>query len=137
MNENYHRIISDLKKRIYKNVYFLHGDEPYYIDLIIDFIEENVLIDILEDNGRILARNANGEGFEIYFAVFLYERKGGLTELDNETIEAVRRRGEELKIKGIALLVKGPDNQNLRYVIDQAGNPNVNLNKLLKTVNRV
>lgn len=43
MKENYNRIISDLKKKIYKNVYFLHGDEPYYIDLIIDFIEDNVL----------------------------------------------------------------------------------------------
>ncbi|MFO7851808.1 MAG: DNA polymerase III subunit delta [Bacteroidota bacterium] len=43
MKENYNRIISDLKKKIYKKVYFLHGDEPYYIDLIIDFIEDNVL----------------------------------------------------------------------------------------------
>ncbi len=43
MKENYNRIISDLKKKIYKNVYFLHGDEPYYIDLIINYIEENIL----------------------------------------------------------------------------------------------
>ncbi len=43
MNNHYKRIISDLKNRIYKNVYFLNGDEPYYIDLIIDYIEDNVL----------------------------------------------------------------------------------------------
>jgi len=43
MKENYNRIISDLRKKIYKNVYFLHGDEPYYIDLLIDFIEDNIL----------------------------------------------------------------------------------------------
>ncbi|MEA1887832.1 MAG: DNA polymerase III subunit delta [Bacteroidota bacterium] len=43
MKENYNRIISDIKKKIYKKVYFLHGDEPYYIDLIIDFIEDNIL----------------------------------------------------------------------------------------------
>ncbi|HDZ40131.1 MAG TPA: DNA polymerase III subunit delta [Bacteroidetes bacterium] len=43
MKENYKRIISDLSKKIYKNVYFLHGDEPYYIDLIIDYIEDNIL----------------------------------------------------------------------------------------------
>ncbi len=36
-------IISDLRKRIYKPVYFLAGDEPYYIDLITDFIAEKVL----------------------------------------------------------------------------------------------
>ncbi|MCF8221516.1 MAG: DNA polymerase III subunit delta [Bacteroidales bacterium] len=43
MKENYKRIISDLEKKIYKNVYFLHGDEPYYIDLITSYIEKNVL----------------------------------------------------------------------------------------------
>lgn len=36
-------IISDLKKRIFKPVYFLAGDEPYYIDFITDFIAEKVL----------------------------------------------------------------------------------------------
>ena len=35
--------MSDLKKKIYKTVYFLAGEEPYYIDLITDFIEQNVL----------------------------------------------------------------------------------------------
>jgi DNA polymerase-3 subunit delta len=35
--------MSGLKNRNYKPVYFLAGDEPYYIDLIIDYIEEKVL----------------------------------------------------------------------------------------------
>jgi DNA polymerase-3 subunit delta len=39
----YEEIISDLKRRIYKPVYFLAGDEPFYIDLIINYIEEKVL----------------------------------------------------------------------------------------------
>jgi DNA polymerase III subunit delta len=39
----FEEIISDLKKRIFKPVYFLAGEEPYYIDLITDFIEENIL----------------------------------------------------------------------------------------------
>ena len=43
MNEHFLRIIADLKNRIYKNVYFLQGEEAYYIDLITDFIEDNVL----------------------------------------------------------------------------------------------
>ncbi len=45
MKENFDRIISDLSKKIYKYVYFLHGDEPYYIDLIIDYIQDNILTD--------------------------------------------------------------------------------------------
>jgi len=43
MDIKFEDIISGLKKRIYKPVYFLAGEEPYYIDLITDFIEQNVL----------------------------------------------------------------------------------------------
>lgn len=39
----YKDILSDLKKKIYKPVYFLMGDEPYFIDKIADYIEHNVL----------------------------------------------------------------------------------------------
>jgi len=39
----YEEIISDLKNRIFKPVYFLAGEEPYYIDLITEYIQEKVL----------------------------------------------------------------------------------------------
>jgi len=35
--------MSDLKNRIFKPVYFLAGEEPYYIDLITNYIEDKVL----------------------------------------------------------------------------------------------
>jgi len=37
------QILKNLKNKVYKPIYFLSGDEPYYIDLISDFIENNVL----------------------------------------------------------------------------------------------
>jgi DNA polymerase-3 subunit delta len=37
------QIIGNLKKKIYHPVYFLAGEEPYYIDEISDYIEKNVL----------------------------------------------------------------------------------------------
>ena len=40
---DYLDIISDLKKKAYKPVYFLSGEEPYFIDQISDFIEKKVL----------------------------------------------------------------------------------------------
>jgi len=43
MAATYEEIISDLKRRIFKPVYFLAGEEPYYIDLITDYIQDNVL----------------------------------------------------------------------------------------------
>jgi DNA polymerase III subunit delta len=43
MIASFEEIMSDLKRRIYKPVYFLTGEEPYYIDLIVNYIEDNVL----------------------------------------------------------------------------------------------
>jgi DNA polymerase-3 subunit delta len=42
---NFEQIISDLKNKIYKPIYFLSGDEPYFIDLITKYINDNVLIE--------------------------------------------------------------------------------------------
>jgi len=39
----YENIISDLRNKIYHPVYFLTGDEPYYIDQITDYIAANLL----------------------------------------------------------------------------------------------
>jgi len=39
----FENILSDLKNKIYYPVYFLFGEEPYFIDGISDFIEEHVL----------------------------------------------------------------------------------------------
>ncbi|WKN32037.1 DNA polymerase III subunit delta [Porifericola rhodea] len=36
-------VLKSLKEKRYAPLYFLQGDEPYYIDLIADYVEENVL----------------------------------------------------------------------------------------------
>lgn len=43
MPVSFDEIMSDLRNRIFKPVYFLAGDEPYYIDIITDFLAEKVL----------------------------------------------------------------------------------------------
>jgi DNA polymerase-3 subunit delta len=43
MPVTHEEIISDLKNRIFKPVYFLAGEEPYYIDLITEYMQEKVL----------------------------------------------------------------------------------------------
>jgi DNA polymerase-3 subunit delta len=37
------RILSDLKKKIYKPVYLLMGEEPYFIDLVSDYMASHIL----------------------------------------------------------------------------------------------
>lgn len=39
----FEKIISDLKNKVYHPVYFLMGEEPYFIDEVSGFIEKNVL----------------------------------------------------------------------------------------------
>ena len=39
----YSSIMSDLRNKIYKPLYFLTGEEPYYIDMISDFILNNAI----------------------------------------------------------------------------------------------
>jgi len=43
---NFEQILNDLKNKIYYPVYFLAGEESYYIDEISDYIEDNVLTDV-------------------------------------------------------------------------------------------
>ncbi|MDB4088119.1 DNA polymerase III subunit delta [Flavobacteriales bacterium] len=40
---SYEKIISDLKQKKFQPVYFLSGEEPYFIDQISEYIEHNVL----------------------------------------------------------------------------------------------
>ena len=42
-NVSFDSIMSDLRERKFSPVYYLMGDEPYYIDLISDYIAEHVL----------------------------------------------------------------------------------------------
>ena len=43
MAVTFEETMSDLRNRIFKPVYFLAGEEPYYIDLISDYIQDKVL----------------------------------------------------------------------------------------------
>src|ERR1039457_763104 len=43
---SFENILNDLKKKIYYPIYFLDGEEAFYIDEISDYIEKNVLTDL-------------------------------------------------------------------------------------------
>lgn len=45
---SYDQVMSDLRRKAYKPIYFLMGEEAYYIDIISDYIQTN----ILDDNQR-------------------------------------------------------------------------------------
>ena len=43
---SFDNLLGELKYHIYSPVYLLHGEEPYFIDIISDYIEQNVLSDL-------------------------------------------------------------------------------------------
>ncbi|MFM2136625.1 MAG: polymerase subunit delta [Bacteroidota bacterium] len=40
---SFQQLLGDLKKKIYAPVYFLHGEEPYFIDEVVQYMEEHIL----------------------------------------------------------------------------------------------
>ncbi len=63
----YEQVMLQLRQQQYKPIYILYGDEPYYIDKVTDYIEENVLdeagksFDQIVLYGRDLAEAGIGE----------------------------------------------------------------------------
>ena len=48
-NFTYEDVLNDLRQKIYFPVYFLMGEEPYYIDLVSDYIQNNILTETEKD----------------------------------------------------------------------------------------
>jgi DNA polymerase-3 subunit delta len=47
--KDFKRIMNDLRNKLYQPIYFLMGEEPYYIDIISGYIEQNVLDEAEKD----------------------------------------------------------------------------------------
>ena len=50
----YRKIISELEKGIYKPIYYLMGDEPFFIDSISEYIREHALPEEARDFNQIV-----------------------------------------------------------------------------------
>lgn len=49
------QILTDVRNKVFSPVYFLYGEEPFYIDLLTDFIEDNALDeDVREFNQSVV-----------------------------------------------------------------------------------
>ncbi len=64
----YNQILNDLKNKIYAPVYFFHGENPFYVDLLTSYMEEHIIDETnIDFNRRIYyGRDVNPE--ELVFA---------------------------------------------------------------------
>jgi DNA polymerase III subunit delta len=88
----YTEIIQNLKKKIYHPVYVLMGEEAYYIDLISDFIAENVL----------------SEGERSFNQTTLYGK-----DTDIDTLLTVTRRFPMMSANQVVILKEAQEFKNL------------------------
>jgi len=61
----YEQLIGDLKNKSFKPVYFLCGDEPYYIDLVTSFITQNVLTEAEQSFNQTILYGKDSEAAQV------------------------------------------------------------------------
>ena len=61
----YEQLIGDLKNKVYKPVYFLWGEEPYYIDLVTSFIAGNVLSEAEQSFNQTILYGKDSEAGQV------------------------------------------------------------------------
>jgi DNA polymerase-3 subunit delta len=61
----YDQLIGDLKNKAYRPVYFLWGDEPYYIDLVSSYIAGNVLSEAEQSFNQTILYGKDSEAAQV------------------------------------------------------------------------
>jgi DNA polymerase-3 subunit delta len=64
----YEQILNDLKKKIYRPIYLLMGEEPFYIDKIAEYIADNVLDESEKAFNRLIVYGTDTDARSVIFA---------------------------------------------------------------------
>ncbi len=96
------QIISDLQKKIYYPVYFITGDEPYYIDEISSFIENNVLGDTEKEFNQTVVYGKDTDAA----SVMSYAKRFPM--MSNYQLVIVKEAQDINKIEEIAPYIQNP-----------------------------
>ena len=74
---SYEQILTDLRKKVYSPVYFLMGEEPYYIDVLSDFIQNNVLAETEKEFDQTILYGKDVDIATVINAAKRYPMMGG------------------------------------------------------------
>ena len=96
------QILSDLKNKIYYPVYFLAGEESYYIDAICDYIEEHVLSDMEKEFNQTVVY---GRDTDILSIISMAKR---YPMMANYQVVIVKEAQNIQKIEDLANYVENP-----------------------------
>jgi DNA polymerase III subunit delta len=120
-------LIDDLKKRIYKPIYILSGDEHYYIDVISDYIAENVLSESEKAFNQTIIY---GKDVEVGAVIEISRR---FPMMANQQVVIVREAQQIKKMEELEVYIKAPQKSTI-LVICHKLNPG---NKIPEKVKKV
>ena len=118
-------IISELEKKIYKPVYILSGDEHYYIDLISDFIAQNVLS---ESEKAFNLSILYGKDVDVQAIV---ETSRRFPMMANQQVVIVKEAQQIKKLEGLDVYMKAPQKSTILVICLKLA-PGVKLNEKVK-----
>jgi DNA polymerase-3 subunit delta len=72
MASTYDNILRDLKKKVYAPVYLLQGEEPYYIDQLSDYLENNVLDEMEKEFNQTIVYGKDTDALSLVSAAKRY-----------------------------------------------------------------
>ncbi len=98
----FEQIMQDLKNKIYKPIYFLMGDEPYFIDQISDYIETKVL----------------KESEKAFNQIIVYGR-----DVDALAVDNLARRYPMMSSHQVIIVKEAQNLKDIEKLVYYAGNP--------------
>jgi DNA polymerase-3 subunit delta len=107
MSMNMEQILEELRNKIYHPIYFLAGDEAYFIDTISDFIEEHVLSDTEKEFNQTVVY---GRDTDVPSLVSMAKR---FPMMSNYQVVIVKEAQDIPKIEELQPYVENPLNSTL------------------------
>ncbi|HPE17552.1 MAG TPA: DNA polymerase III subunit delta [Tenuifilaceae bacterium] len=135
-NEACEEILSELKKKIFKPIYILSGDEFYYIDRITDFIAENVLSESERAFNQVVLY---GKDVDVPYII---ETSRRFPMMANQQVVIVKEAQNIKKLEDLETYLKAPLKStilvlNLKYTPTQSGRPGEKLKKLFNLASKI
>ncbi len=106
----FEQILGDLKNKIYYPVYFLAGEESYYIDTISDYIEDHVLSEVEKEFNQTVVY---GRDTDVQSIISMAKR---YPMMANYQVVIVKEAQNIQKIEELASYVENPLNSTLLVI---------------------
>ncbi len=124
----FEEIISDLKNKIYHPIYFLMGEESYYIDQISDIIAHNVLTESEKTFNQLVMYGKDSDAVSIINAARRYPM------MANHQVIIVKEAQNLKNIDELALYIENPLKSTILVINYKYGSPDKR-KKLYKALN--